>query len=350
MFLNHNLPAGQKWGWMLTVLTGLTLAFNACKKEDSTPPTVQTITDQINGGSNFTLLKAALSQAGLSGALGSAGTYTLLAPTDDAFKAFGLTSEAIIKLAPVDLVKSVIQYHVLPTKLDASTIPAAANTAQQTLFAGVAGPSSVYFTKPVAVTASGVSTTAITVNGAHILQANQQASNGIIHVIDRILLPPIYGSIPTTIAQIPTVYALLAPTAGVSFKLLQQAVTRAGATTASSLSATGPLTVFAPTDNAFKASGFDSTKIANTPAATLATVLGYHVVPGRIYTPTLTNGASLSTAAGAAAGTLTIGTSATAVTVTGKGNGTSASNIVGPDVTASNGVIQIIDRLLLPQQ
>ena len=340
MQLNSILPAGRKTGFLLAALTALTLSFSSCKKEDTTTPVVPTIKEQIDSGPQFTLLKAALAQAGLDVTLSAAGTYTLLAPTDDAFKAFGLTSEAVIKLAPVDLVKSVMQYHVLGTTLAASAIPVATNTAQQTLFP----LGSVYLTRPVAVTTAGTSTTTISVNGAYILQSDIPASNGVIHVINRILLPPVYGTIPNTIAQIPTIYALLAPTAGISFKLLQQAVTRAGTTTASSLSATGPLTVFAPTDNAFKASGFDSTVIANTPAATLATVLGYHVISSRLYTPMVTNGASLTTLAG----TITAGASTTSVTVTGKNNKGIASNIIGPDVTASNGVIQIIDRLLLP--
>ncbi|UFH53853.1 fasciclin domain-containing protein [Spirosoma sp. KNUC1025] len=342
MLFTHSLGNGQKWGAVAILFTALTLAFTACKKEDSAPPTVQTITEQINTNSKFTLLKAALAKSGLDVTLGSAGTYTLLAPTDDAFKAFGLSSEAVIGLAPAELVKSVMQYHVLGTKLESSAIPSAINSPQQTQFP----LGSVYFSKPVAVTTSAGSTTTVSVNGAHVLENGTQASNGIIYPIDRILLPPVYGDIPTTISQIPTIYALLAPTAGVSFKLLQQAVAKVGTGISSALTATGPLTVFAPTDNAFKASGFDSTAIAKAPVATLAAVLSYHVLNNnRAYTPILTNGSSLTTLQG---GTITVGTSTTATTVTGKSNGGTASNIIGPDVTASNGVIQIIDRLLLP--
>lgn len=347
MLLNHSLLIGRKWNLLLTSLIALTLSFSACKKEDSPPPTVPTIAEQINGNTNFTLLKAAMAKAGLDVTLGTAGTYTLLAPTNEAFNAFGLTSEAVIALAPADLVKSVIQYHILPTKLESSAITSTTNTAQPTQFTATAPANSVYFTKPVAVTTATTSGTAVSVNGAYIIPGNTdvQASNGVIHVINRILLPPVYGNIPSTIASIPTIYALLAPSAGVSFKLLQQAVARAGTTVSSSLTATSPLTVFAPTDNAFRAATYDSTKIANTPAATLAAILSYHVVPGRLYTPIVTNGSVLTTAS---TGTITIGKSTTAITVTGKSNGGTASNIIGPDVTATNGVIHIIDRLLLP--
>ena len=340
MSYNHNLIAGRTCSIPAVLLIALLFSFSACKTDDSPIQPPATITEQINTGSKFTLLKAALKQAGLDVTLGATGAYTLFAPTDDAFRAFGLTSDLVIAAASPDLVKSVMQYHVLGTKVESSAIPTATNTAQQTLFP----LGSVYLTKPVAVTTATGSTTTVAVNGARVLDNGTQASNGIIYPIDRILLPPAYGNIPNTLASIPTIYALLAPSAGISFKLLQQAVTKAGI--GGPLTATGPLTVFAPTDNAFRASGYDSAAIARAPAATLATVLGYHVVNSRTYTPTLTNAASLTTLQG---GTITVGVSTTAVTVTGKGNGTTASNIIGPDVTATNGVIQIIDRLLLPQ-
>ncbi len=340
MFLNHNLIIGQKWNSVFTLLTALTLSFSGCKTDDATPPPAQTITQLINANSRFTLLKAALAKAGLDVTLGAAGTYTLFAPTDDAFKAFGFSSEAVINSATPALLQSVLQYHVLGTKLETSAMPTATNTPQPTQF----------LTNPVYITkAASTSATTISVNGARLIQGqdamNVQASNGVIHAIDRILLPPAFGNIPTTIAQVPTILALLSPTSGFSFKLLQQAVTRAGI--GGALTAAGPLTVFAPTDNAFRAAMLDSAAIANTPVATLTTVLSYHVLNNsRAYTPTLTSGASLTTLQG---GSITVGTSTTAVTVTGKGNGTTASTVTGPDITASNGVIHIIDRLLLPQ-
>ncbi len=330
MLTTQNAFAGRKWGLVAALLISLTFAFTACKKADNDTPTLSTIGDLINTGSKFTLLKAALVRAGLDGTLAQAGTYTVFAPTDDAFKAFGYADANAINAAPADLLKTVLQYHVLGTRVGAADVPAAINTAQQTL-AGMP----VYVSK--VTSATGTSTT-ISVNGAHILQADGQASNGVVHAIDRVLLPPVFGNIVQTIQGIPT----LLPTA--SFKLLQAAVTKAGA--GSSLTATGPITVFAPTDAAFKAVGIDSAAIANTPATTLAGILGYHVLNSRTYTPTITNGSSLSTIQG---GTITAGVSTTALTVTGTGNKGVASNITGPDITATNGVVHIIDRLLLPQ-
>ena len=271
-------------------------------------------------------------KSGLDGTLSQPGTYTLFAPSDDAFKAFGYVDVAAINAAPADLLKSVLQYHLLGTRLESTTLPTAVNTMQQTLLP--AGP--VYISK----VASGTSTTAtkLSVNGARVLQADGQASNGVVYAIDRVLLPPIFGNIVATVQSIP----LLLPST--SFKLLQAAVTKAGIGAA--LTGPGPLTVFAPTDAAFKAAGYDSTAIAKASVAALTTVLSYHVLNSRTYTPLLTDGASLTTLQG---GTITAGVSTTALTVTGKGNGTTASSLIGPDITATNGVVHIIDRLLLPQ-
>ncbi|QMW03794.1 fasciclin domain-containing protein [Spirosoma foliorum] len=335
MSIRQYTSAGRSWGLLLTLFTALTLSFTACKKQDDTTPALSTITEIINNGSKFTLLKAALVKAGLDGTLSQAGTYTVFAPTDDAFKLFGYGDVAAINAAPVDILKAVLQYHVLPTRIESSAIPLAVNTAQQTLLSNAV----LYTSKVSSSTSTSSSSTTLSVNGAHILQADGLASNGVIYAIDRVLLPPLFGNVAATIQSIP----LLLPTA--SFKLLQAAVLKAGTQTAATLTATGPITVFAPTDAAFKAMGYDSAKIATAPAGALANVLSYHVLNSRTYTPLITNGSSLSTLQG---GTITAGISTTALTVTGRGNANTASNITGPDITATNGVVHIIDRLLIP--
>ncbi|MFD2933113.1 fasciclin domain-containing protein [Spirosoma flavum] len=330
MLTNQSAFARRKWALLAALLITLTFSFSACKKADNSTPTLSTIGDIINTGSNFTLLKVALVQAGLDGALAQPGTYTVFAPTDAAFKAFGYADATAIKAIPADLLKTVLQYHVLTTRVGSSDIPAAINTSQQTM-AGLP----LYLSK---ATSTSTTSTTLSINGAHVLQADGPASNGVIYAIDRVLLPPVFGNIAATIQNIP----LLLP--GASFKLLQAAVTKAGIVT--QLTAAGPLTVFAPTDAAFKAVGYDSAAIAKATVPMLTNILSYHVLNSRTYTPLIMNGASLTTLQG---GTITAGISTTALTITGKGNGGTASNITGPDITATNGVIQIIDRLLLPQ-
>ena len=324
----------QKCGLFILLLTGLTFTFSACSKQDSTTPTLTSITDLINNGSKFTFLREALVRTGLDGTLSQAGTYTVFAPTDDAFRLLGYTDAASVRNAPVETLKAVLQYHVLATRLASTSIPVAVNTAQQTLI-----PNAVLYTSKISSgTSTAASSTTLSVNGAHAFQPEGLANNGVVYAIDRVLLPPVLGNIVTTIQNVQIYY----PTA--SFRLLQAAVTKAGVGVV--LTGTGPLTVFAPTDAAFRAVGYDSTTIAKATVASLTSLLNYHVLNGRVYTPLITNGSSLSTAQG---GTITAGISTTALTVTGKGNGTTASNITGPDITANNGVIHIIDRLLLPQ-
>jgi len=136
--------------------------------------------------------------------------------------------------------------------------------------------------------------------------------------------------------------------ADTSFSFLVAAVVKAstGSTNvAAILSGSSILTVFAPTNNAFRAAGFptiDAVKAAN--ANTLAAILTYHVIPGRIFSSDLTNGAQPTTANG---GKVTIGLSGGSATVKGNANG-SVSNIIGANIMARNGVIHVIDQVLLP--
>lgn len=339
MTLSQHPTSGRQWGLLSVLLIAIVVSFSACKSNDDNTPAPKTINDLIstgNGTTNqFTIFKKALQLTNLSGPLSQAGTYTVFAPTDAAFRLFGYADTNAIKAAPAALLAAVVQYHILSTRLEASAIPTAINTAQQTLSGGT-----LYTSKMTSATGTS---TSISVNGARVLSSNSDASNGVIHVIDRVLLPPAFGNVVATIQNIPSIL----PTA--SFTFLQAAIAKIGTTAVSSLTSTGPITVFAPTDAAFTAAVPTIKTAADVSAMTaqqLTAILSYHIVPGRIYTPTVTNGTSLTTAQ---TGTVTLGTSTTSVTVTGKGNGSTASNITGPDITATNGVVHIIDRLLLPQ-
>ncbi|UHG89850.1 fasciclin domain-containing protein [Spirosoma oryzicola] len=346
MVSNHHSSRERAWSLLPALFVVLLLSFSACKKNDDSTPTPSTVNDLINNGNGssnqFTIFRTAVRQAGLSGALSQAGNYTVFAPTNAAFQAFGYADTNAIKAAPATLLTAVIQYHILTSKLTASAIPTAVNTPVQTLSGGT-----LYITKGASTSATSTtatSATAISVNGARVVSTSGEASNGIVHAIDRVLLPPVFGDVATTIQGIPTIL----PTA--SFTYLNAAVTRAGLVSSLTATSGGPITVFAPTDAAFTASVPSLTSVAAVsalPVAQLQQILAYHIVPNnRLYTPLITNASSLSTALPGSI--LTAGVSTTGVTVTGKSNGTSASNITGPDITASNGVVHIIDRLLLP--
>ncbi len=134
--------------------------------------------------------------------------------------------------------------------------------------------------------------------------------------------------------------------ADLSFLLV--AAERAGTTIQSLLTANtaNGITIFAPTNAAFKAAGYaDEAAIRAADPVKLASILKYHVLNYRAFSQTFQNGADVSTAEG---NSVRFTVSGGKVTVTGKGNGTSAANIISADITTSNGVIHVIDRLLLP--
>lgn len=341
MFKHHFIRRSQ--GLLALIVLVAAVSLSSCKKNDDNTPTPSTIYTLINNGNastsnQFTFLRRALRITGLSTQLNQSGNYTLYAPTDNAFRAFGFadTSALTTTLAPV--ISQVLQYHLLPSKVETSGITAGTNVPQTTALSNT----SVYTTKAGSATSTSGSSTSISVNGARIVAADVQASNGVIHVIDRVLIPPIGGTIDGTIGTIATLFP------SVSFTYLQAAVTRAGVGTALT-GTSAPITVFAPTNAAFTAANPAITSVAAVnalPVATLQQILAYHIIPNsRLYTPLITSGASLTTAL--TSGTITTGTSTTGLTVRGRNNA-AASNITIPDVTATNGVVHVIDRLLLP--
>jgi uncharacterized surface protein with fasciclin (FAS1) repeats len=167
-----------------------------------------------------------------------------------------------------------------------------------------------------------------------VTQADVAASNGVIHIIGKVLLPP-SGNL-VEMAQADT-----------SFSYLVAAVVRAseGSTNvAQVLSGAGPFTVFAPTNDAFRAAGFPTiASIQAADPAVLTSILTYHVIPARVFSSDLTDGEQAPTVNG---GKVTIGLTSGA-TVKGNSNAM-ASNIIATNIMATNGVIHVIDRVLLP--
>ncbi|MFT3705227.1 MAG: fasciclin domain-containing protein [Agriterribacter sp.] len=280
-----------------------------------------TIAQLVAQTPDYSLLKTALQKAGLTETLNQPGTFTVFAPDNKAFAAAGFpNAEAISKLS-VDALKNILLYHVLGSKVTAAQIPAAINTPVNTL----AG-------KEIFVTKQDGK---VSVNGANVVKADIMASNGVIHAINKVLIPP-----PGTIV------ALAAANADFSF--LVAAVLRAseGSTdVAALLSGPGPLTVFAPTNKAFMKAGFatiESIKAAK--PDDLTTILAYHVVSGRVFSSLLVNNAMVPTLNGAK---VTIKLSNNKALVKGNGN-TTASTITSTDLVATNGVVHVIDQVLLP--
>ncbi|WP_375445641.1 fasciclin domain-containing protein [uncultured Fibrella sp.] len=293
--------------------------FTSCKKDDN-PATTNTVTDIVLTNSNFTLLRAAVQRAGLADQLRT-GSITVFAPTDDAFKAAGYADVAAINAAPVADLTRILQYHVVGSRIPAANVPAAQNTAVQSL---LTTNGTLYVSK--------INNT-ISVNGRTVTTADVAADNGVVHVINGVLIPP-GGDVVATVIANPQ-----------SFSLLAQAVTRAGAGVVTALQSTTAATVFAPTNEAFIAAGLSSSAISAADPTVLARVLSYHVVPGRVFSTQLTDGTTPATLLGP---TVRINVAGTGVTVTGQGNGANASSVVSANNLSTNAVIHVINRVLLP--
>jgi uncharacterized surface protein with fasciclin (FAS1) repeats len=257
--------------------------------------------------------------ADLAGALSAPGPLTVFAPTNDAFAALlaelGVSKEAL--LADKPLLTAVLQYHVLGSRVLKS---------------------GVQLGQPITPLAGGIFKID-TVGGdltitdgrnrtSKITATDVFASNGVIHVIDKVILPA-----NQTIVQT----ALALP----QFSILVEAVVAADLVDA--LSAAGPFTVLAPTNDAFAAllAELGVTKealLADKPL--LTKVLTYHVLPARVLKAQVPVGAAITTLQGE---TFTVNAS---LAITDRRNRT--SNITATDVLTSNGVIHVIDKVILP--
>jgi uncharacterized surface protein with fasciclin (FAS1) repeats len=294
----------------------------SCKKdEDPQPqPVKPTIAEIASSDTSFSFLLAAATTAGLADELAAPGALTVFAPTNNAFRAAGYATKADVEAADPAALAGILTYHIISGAVFAKDVPAGPNASVPVLSGGV-----VYTT----VNSSGVF-----VNGVKVVTADVEASNGVVHVIGKVLMPPSGNIVETALAN-------------ADFTYLVAAITRASEGTtnvAAVLTGPGPYTVFAPVNQAFIDADFAT--IADIEAAdpdVLASILTYHVISGRIFSSDLTNGATPATLNG---GTVLIDLSSGAK-VKGAEN-TTASNIVSTDIVATNGVIHVIDQVLLP--
>lgn len=281
----------------------------------------KTIAQIVNMSDDYKLLKLALSKTGLLDDLNGKGPFTVFAPDNKAFAAAGLPDAAAIAKFDKATLKSILLYHVIGSSIPAASIPAAANTPVKTL-----NGNNVFVTKQDGK---------VSVNGAMVVRADIFASNGVIHAVDKVLIPPT-GTIVDLAAGNP------------NFSLLVEAVLWASTGSVpvlDILNGAGPLTVFAPTNAAFASAGLgDVNKIKAVAPDALANILAYHVISARVFSTNLVDGSkpiTLNTQ------TITIGLSG-GPKVTGNGNGGNASNIIITDLVTTNGVVHAIDRVLLP--
>lgn len=307
----------------IMVLTGF--LFTACSNNDNDDdlPYSNDIVDVAASTPNLSTLVAAVQKAGLVDALKNTGMKTVFAPTNDAFQAL-LDANAdwsSLDDIPVATLQSVLLFHVLGSRVASTDL---SDTYVNTL---AIGPNSEPLSLQVETTG------AIEFNGdAAPVTVDVAASNGIIHIIDKVMLPP-------------NVVTVALNNAG--FTNLVAALTDARHSTdfVSILSGTGPFTIFAPTNEAFQAlldSEASWNSLADIPIATLDAVLKYHVISGaNVQGDELTDGT-----VEAIAGTITI--SGTSINTSSDQNVPILIGAATNDVQGSNGVIHAIGSVLLP--
>ncbi|WP_010181303.1 fasciclin domain-containing protein [Aquimarina agarilytica] len=278
----------------------------------------QSIAAIVESGENFTLLEMALKDTGLLSTFEGEGTFTVFAPTDTAFQA--LLTELGVEYADLtkETLEAVLKMHVLTSVVASTDLEeGAAPTTLQ-------GEKITVSLNPVAITDPNMRVSTVGL-------ADLEATNGIIHVIDKVILPK---QDPKTIAAIVEESA--------DFTLLEMALKDADLFT--TFEGDGTFTVFAPTDAAFQALLTElGVAYSDLTKETLEAVLKMHVLTSVVESKDLTDGVTPMTLQGEM---ITINLSPNKIT----DPNSRESAITAVDVAAKNGVIHIIDKVILPLQ
>jgi len=275
-----------------------------------TAPTKDIVDTAVSAGSFNTLAKA-LQAAGLVDALKGKGPFTVFAPTDEAFAKLPKgTLESLLRPESKEKLQAILMYHVVPGKAVAKDV------VTKDAWATLNG-------QRIDIEADGRK---VRIDGATVAATDVMATNGVIHVIDRVILPESKNIVG------------VADSAG-SFSTLLAAAKAAGL--AEVLSGEGPFTVFAPTDEAFAKlpEGTVESLLRPENRDKLAAILKYHVVPGRVFSNQAIDAGRATTVQG---DEVRIGSRYGKVMV-------NKAKVVNADIDASNGVIHVIDTVLLPE-
>jgi uncharacterized surface protein with fasciclin (FAS1) repeats len=281
-------------------------------KEESNETRLDIVDTAVKGGS-FRTLAAALKAAGLVETLKGKGPFTVFAPTDEAFAKLPIgTVESLLKPENKEKLVAILTYHVIAGNVMAADVV-------KLKFAKTVQGSEVKIT---------VADGNVMVNDANVVKTDIACGNGVIHVIDTVLLPN-----ERSMDIVDT-----AVKAG-SFKTLAAALKAAGLV--DTLKGKGPFTVFAPTDEAFAKlpAGTVETLLKPENKDKLVAILTYHVVAGKVKAADVVKLKSAETLLGQ-----TVAIDAT------EGVKVDNAKVVKADVDCGNGVIHVIDTVLLPRE
>lgn len=317
----------------------LTISFlSSCETTSSFEDELPSIANIAVSNADFSTLETAAVAGGVVGVLSnpnpndSSGSYTVFAPTNDAFAKLGLNEETLGVLQKSFLTNTLL-YHVSNGDLAGSSISDGGSS-----------------TSALSIDRRFISRGNDTyINGSKILATDVMASNGTVHVIDKVMIASGADIVQTAIA-LQTAKVFTAP----ELTYLVEAVIYADLVDALTASEGSPsFTVFAPTDKAFVdlgiALGLSFTKpsdIRQLPKETVQKVLLNHVIANDGKFTSELNAGTVTPLGGddLTLGAFTNGT----LSVTGVGNGGKVANMAIPDVQTTNGIVHVIDRVLLP--
>jgi len=279
-------------------------------------PVSNTVVDVIVNSEDHTVLEAAVLAADLAGALSAEGPFTVFAPTDAAFTALMEALEVSAEeLLAFEGLTDVLLYHVV----GAQALAADLSDGQEI---------TTLLDQDVTITINGMG---VFVNQAMVTVADIVADNGVVHVIDAVLLPELDENLPETVVDIIV--------ASEVHTLLEAAVVAAGLVDA--LSGEGPFTVFAPTDDAIvaltEALSITAEELLALP--NLGEILQYHVVAADAFAEDLSDGQLLTTLLG----------QDVTVSISDAGVMINDAMVIVADLEAENGVVHVIDAVLVPE-
>jgi uncharacterized surface protein with fasciclin (FAS1) repeats len=306
---NYSMNGQEFTGCYNTVSHSLTDTTQAiCESYMWTPP-VDIATTAMSTGIHTSLV-AALSASELVATLQGDGPFTVFAPTDQAFADAGIDLAAFTTDEDIATLTDILLYHVYSGAVNAADVT-------DGLTVAMVNGDDASFT---------VTDGTVMVGDATVVLADVPASNGVIHVIDKVLMPP---------ADLVDI-AAVAMSTGVHDSLVAALVK---ADLVSTVQGDGPFTVFAPTDQAFADAGINLDAFTtDEEIAALTDILLYHVYSGAVNAADVTDGLTVAMVNGDDASfTVTDGT-----VMVGDATVTTA------DVMASNGVIHVIDKVLMP--
>ena len=288
------------------------LFFSSCNDDDDMEDMGEkNVVEVAASAGQFTILLEAAQKAGLAEYLSNTDGITVFAPTDAAFKSL-LTELGATSLndIPVAQLTNILLYHVIGSKAMSSDLksgyfPTLSKSAGNSISMYISVEGGVSINKNTKVTTADIT-----------------AKNGVIHVVDKVILPPSIVNIALD---------------NDNFSILVQAVVKAGLVDA--LSATGPFTVFAPTNAAFTAlfAQLGISGIDNLTAEQLIPILTYHVVSGNVLSTALSNG-----------NVPTLNAEKSLSVNLSSGVKINDSEVVAANIQGSNGVVHVINKVLIP--